>query len=135
MEREEIQFSLIIACTHFCRSCKSTNLICDGEPHIIFAWALNASGLHLPPDVGVQIGPSVGINSIVVQIHYGYPESESTVYRVYVYVHVYCGTHLGELGILIKRGILISLVYSPDPTLYQGEFKRSVCYYSSSTLA
>ena len=58
------------------RDCKSNALICDGQPHILFAWALNASGLHLPTDVGVQIGPSVGINSVIVQIHYGYPESE-----------------------------------------------------------
>ena len=52
-------------------------MICNGEPHILFAWALNASGLHLPRDVGFKVGPSVGIVSIVVQIHYGYPERES----------------------------------------------------------
>ena len=64
---------------HLHRSCKSNGMICDGEPHILFAWALNASGLHLPPDVGVQVGPSVRINSVVIQIHYGYPESEYTM--------------------------------------------------------
>lgn len=60
-------------------SCKSSGIICDDEPHILFAWALNASGLHLPRDVGVQVGPSVGINSIIVQIHYGYPENYPSI--------------------------------------------------------
>ena len=72
------------------RTCKSNGLICNGEPHIIFAWALNASGLHLPPSVGVQIGPSSGINSIVVQIHYGYPQCELAVtvspYSLSIYI-------------------------------------------------
>lgn len=45
-------------------------------PEVVFAWALNASGLNLPPDVGFQIGSSVGISYLVIQIHYGYPEGE-----------------------------------------------------------
>lgn len=57
--------------------CKGTSFLCGGissNPQVIFAWALNASGLHMPKGVGYQVGPSTGINFLVVQIHYGYPE-------------------------------------------------------------
>ena len=58
------------------RSCKSGASICrwGGVEKIIFAWALNASGIHLPEGVGLQVGPTQNINYVVVQIHYGHPE-------------------------------------------------------------
>ena len=58
------------------RSCKSSGLICGlgKKSQILFAWALNASGLHLPDEVGLEIGPSHDINYAVLQIHYGHPE-------------------------------------------------------------
>lgn len=64
--------------THTHRDCKSTALLCGfgDTPQIIFAWALNASGIHMPPDVGLRVGPVVGINYFVVQIHYGHLESK-----------------------------------------------------------
>jgi hypothetical protein len=48
------------------------------KSQILFAWALNASGLHLPDEVGLEIGPSHDINYAVLQIHYGHPEAVST---------------------------------------------------------
>ncbi len=60
------------------RSCKSVSDVCPGGGGAIktmYAWALNASGLQLPQDVGMQIGPSVKLKSLVIQIHYGHPES------------------------------------------------------------
>ncbi|XP_064390589.1 peptidyl-glycine alpha-amidating monooxygenase-like isoform X2 [Halichondria panicea] len=58
-------------------SCKSTPSVCPngGYGKILYAWALNASGLQLPQDVGMQIGPSVKVMSLVIQIHYGHPET------------------------------------------------------------
>ena len=38
----------------------------------MFAWALNASGLQLPDQVGFEIGPGVDIGYLVVQVHYGH---------------------------------------------------------------
>ncbi len=63
------------------RSCKSSTSVCPGTgaSKILFAWALNASGLQLPQDVGMQIGPSVNTKSLVIQIHYGHPESMFTL--------------------------------------------------------
>ena len=57
------------------RSCKG-NPVCrwGGVQKIIFAWALNATGIHLPEGVGLQVGPTQDINYVVVQIHYGHPE-------------------------------------------------------------
>ena len=49
----------------------------NSRPKVIYAWALNATGLQLPSDVGIKIGPSAQISSIAVQIHYGHPESKS----------------------------------------------------------
>ena len=58
------------------RSCKSGSEICEwgGTHEIIFAWALNASGIVLPEGVGLQVGPSRNMNYVVLQIHYGHPE-------------------------------------------------------------
>ena len=58
------------------RSCKTGASICrwGGVEKIIFAWALNATGIHLPVGVGLQVGPTQNINYVVVQIHYGHPE-------------------------------------------------------------
>lgn len=57
------------------RDCKSISFVCGigDSPRVVFAWALNASGLHLPEDVGVRVGADAGINYLVVQIHYGDP--------------------------------------------------------------
>ena len=46
--------------------------ICNGndEAQVLFSWALNASGLTLPPDVGFKVGFSSKVNNLVVQIHY-----------------------------------------------------------------
>ena len=59
------------------RNCKSST-VCGSldVPKIIYAWALNASGFQLPPGVGQKVGPSVNINYLVVQIHYGEMEGE-----------------------------------------------------------
>ena len=66
----------MVACILQFRDCKSTSFLCGyrDSPQIIFAWALNASGLHMPEGVGVKVGPTAGINFLVVQIHYGFPE-------------------------------------------------------------
>lgn len=58
------------------RDCKSTAFLCGfrDSPQIIFAWALNASGIRMPEGVGLKVGPSAKINYLVVQIHYGHPE-------------------------------------------------------------
>ena len=50
-------------------------------PHIIFAWALNASGFELPVGVGQLVGPSNNINYLVLQIHYGEIQGESQCTR------------------------------------------------------
>lgn len=61
----------------FLRDCKTGQSgICNGRdsPKIVFAWALNASGIHMPPDVGLKVGPSAAINYLVIQVHYGHAE-------------------------------------------------------------
>ena len=49
-------------------------------PTIIYAWALNASGFQLPEGAGQKVGPENNIKYVVVQIHYGEPESEDGEY-------------------------------------------------------
>ncbi|XP_064610137.1 peptidylglycine alpha-amidating monooxygenase-like isoform X2 [Liolophura sinensis] len=46
--------------------------ICNGERGIMFAWAKNAPPLHLPEDVGYQLGDDVNVNYVVMQIHYAH---------------------------------------------------------------
>ena len=61
------------------RDCKSNAFVCGlgDSPQVVFAWALNASGLHLPEDVGLRVGADANINYLVVQIHYGDPAGQA----------------------------------------------------------
>ena len=63
------------------RTCKSSTVCSEFEaPTIIYAWALNASGFQLPDGVGQKVGPGNNIKYVVVQIHYGEPESEDGIF-------------------------------------------------------
>uniref|UniRef100_A0A6A7G7G2 Peptidyl-glycine alpha-amidating monooxygenase B-like n=1 Tax=Hirondellea gigas TaxID=1518452 RepID=A0A6A7G7G2_9CRUS len=46
--------------------------VCTGG-RIMYAWAKNAPGIHLPPDVGYRIGGQGAVKFLTLQIHYSLP--------------------------------------------------------------
>ena len=73
------QFDLFLFFFFYHRDCKTASPCLDGsEDKIIYAWALNASGLELPDEVGYKVGPQANIRSLVVQVHIGKTEGESS---------------------------------------------------------
>jgi peptidylglycine monooxygenase len=44
--------------------------ICASESRIVYAWAMDAPELHLPPGVGFKVGGDTDIKWLVLQVHY-----------------------------------------------------------------
>eukprot|EP00795_Rhopilema_esculentum_P006077 gene6077-11458_t len=64
---------LLIGCKYLAsrsRIWKCDGNVCDGEEHIIYAWAKNAKAIKMPKGVGFAVGRSTGINYIAMQVHY-----------------------------------------------------------------
>jgi peptidylglycine monooxygenase len=44
--------------------------VCAADSKIIYAWAMDAPELHLPPGVGFKVGGDTDIKWLVLQVHY-----------------------------------------------------------------
>ncbi|CAG0920277.1 unnamed protein product [Notodromas monacha] len=43
---------------------------CSGSSRVVYAWAMDAPALVLPPEVGFKVGAGSDINYLVLQVHY-----------------------------------------------------------------
>lgn len=44
--------------------------VCQTGSKILYAWAMDAPSLNLPPDVAFKVGRGTGVNYLTVQVHY-----------------------------------------------------------------
>jgi len=44
--------------------------VCASESRIVYAWAMDAPELQMPPGVGFKVGGETDIKWLVLQVHY-----------------------------------------------------------------
>lgn len=97
----------------------------SGEKNtIIFAWALDAPAIDMPPKVGFKIGGNSGINYLVLNVHYGNTEvfraDPEATDNSGIKLHTISGT---DHGVSRQAGILLMWSNGYVP---QGKSKHTI---------